>query len=216
MKKKIVTLLLFVTVFVSACGNQTPASVDTEISINTDFSVSETDTNVSAESIGDFSELDALGSIEVDKDLFDVSIVFPQDYVGDKTQADLDQECKDFGYKSITLNEDGSATYVMSKAQHKELLEETRVSINASLTELVGSEDYPNFTAIETNDNFTEFTITTKSTELDFSESFSILMYYMYGGMYAIFSGEEVDNISVTFINADTGNIISESNSSDM
>lgn len=207
MKKKIVALLLFTTVFISACGNQTPVSVSTESSISTD-SVQETVTS-------DLSELDALGSIEVEKNLFDVSIVFPEDYVGDKTQADLDQLCKDFGYKSITLNEDGTATYVMSKKQHEELLEETRASINASLAELVGSEEYPNFTDIEANDNFTEFTITTKSAELDLNESFSVLMYYMYGGMYSVISGEEVDNISVTFINADTGKIISESNSSD-
>ena len=103
----------------------------------------------------------------------------------------------------------------MTKAQHSKLLEETRTSINSSLAEMVGSDEYPNFTNIEANDDFTEFAITTKSTKLDLAESFSVIGFYMYGGMYAIFNGTEVENISVKFINADTGEVISESNSSD-
>lgn len=38
----------------------------------------------------------------------------------------------------------------------------------------------------------------------------------MYGGIYGIFSGEEVENIQVTFINEATGDVISESNSSEL
>lgn len=207
MKKRFLTLSLLMTLSLTACGNQATVSTGT---VTSESSIAET-----TETSGDLSELDALGSIEVEKNLFDVTLTIPKDYVGETTQADLDKMSKDMGYQSITLNADGSATYVMTKPQHEKLLEETRTSINNSLAELVGSEDYPNFTDIKTNDDFTEFTITTKSTELDFNESFSVLMYYMYGGMYAIFSGEEVDNISVTFINADTGKVISEANSSD-
>jgi hypothetical protein len=36
------------------------------------------------------------------------------------------------------------------------------------------------------------------------------------GGIYSIFDGEEVDNINVKFINEASGEIISESNSSEM
>ena len=104
----------------------------------------------------------------------------------------------------------------MSKKQHQELLSEYRELINSSLNEMIGSEDYPNFTNIETNDNYPEFTITTKNTELDMVESFSVIGFYMYGGLYNVFSGEEVDNISVTFINANTGDIINIANSSDL
>ena len=48
------------------------------------------------------------------------------------------------------------------------------------------------------------------------SESFSVMALYMYGGMYGIFSGEEVDNVHVDFKNADSGEIISSANSEDM
>ena len=164
---------------------------------------------------GDLSELDALGDIEVDEGLFDVELTIPADYVGETTQEELDAIAAEDGYHSITLNEDGSATYVMTKKQHKAMMEEMTISINDSLAEMVGSENYPNFTDIKANDDFTEFTITTKSTELDMMESFSVLAFYMYGGMYNIFNGTPVDNVSVTFINADSGVVISTANSAD-
>ena len=42
------------------------------------------------------------------------------------------------------------------------------------------------------------------------------MAFYTYGGMYAIFNGETVDNIHVDFVNTDTGEVISSANSSDM
>lgn len=145
-----------------------------------------------------------------------VELNIPASYVEEKTQEDLNKLCEEKGYASITLNEDGSATYVMTEAQHEKLIKDFRTEIEKSLAEMVGSENYPNFTSIEANDDYTEFTIKTKSTQLDFAESFSALGFYLYGGMYAVFNGKEVDNISVTFVNADSGDIISTSNSSEM
>lgn len=154
-------------------------------------------------------------TIEVDENLFTVELTIPSDYIGDTTQEELDAIAKDKEYKSITLNEDGSATYVMTKGQHKELMSEMENEFNNTLSEMIGSEDYPNFTNIEANSDFTEFTITTTSTELDFNESFSTIVFYMYGGMYNAFNGTEVDNIHVDFVNADSGEIISSADSSE-
>ena len=104
----------------------------------------------------------------------------------------------------------------MNKEQHNELMVGIKESIDTSLAEMVGSENTPNITEVKANDDYTSFTITTKNTEPDLTESFSVLGLYMYGGMYAIFNGETVDNIHVDFVNADTGEIISSSNSADM
>ena len=60
-----------------------------------------------------------------------------------------------------------------------------------------------------------DFTIKTKSKELDINESFSVMAFYMYGGMYNLYSGEEIDNVHVKFVNSDSGETISESNSKD-
>lgn len=156
------------------------------------------------------------GGLEVEENLFDVEITLPADLVGETTQEELEAQSIASGVYSVTLNEDGSATYVMSKAQHAQLMKDLADSINQSLSEMVGSEDYPNVTAISANDDFTVFTVTTTSTELTFEESFSVLGYYIYGGLYGAFAGDDRNNIHVDFVNADSGEIISSSDSSEM
>lgn len=158
--------------------------------------------------------LEALGDVDVEKELFDVTITLPSQYVGETTQEELNEQAAQFGYK-VTKNDDGSATYVMTKSQHKEMLNNLANEFHSTLSDIAGSEDYPNITEITANENFTDFKVTTKSAEPDMSESFLSIAFYMYGGMYNIFSGEDVDNIHIDFINADTGEIISSSDSSD-
>ncbi|MBO6308731.1 MAG: hypothetical protein J6N70_07865 [Oribacterium sp.] len=104
----------------------------------------------------------------------------------------------------------------LDTAKHEVLISDVRKQINDSLQEMVGSETYPNITAISANDDFTNFTVTTKNKELDFAESLGVMTLYIYGGMYAVFSGEEVDNIHVEFVNADSGEVISSGDSKDM
>lgn len=149
-----------------------------------------------------------MGDVEVEKNLSDVKFKVPAEFVGETTQKELDKAAKESGYKSITLNKDGSATYVMTKSQHEELMQEMAKNSNEQLKEMIASEDYPNFTDIKANDNFTSFEITTKSKKLDLSETMSSLVFYMLGGMYNIFNGTEVDNIHLDYINAKTGKVI--------
>lgn len=213
--KKLLAAALAATLALNLCAcsssGQTapsPAPAASESQASVGESASETSDGM--------EDLESIGDIEVDKNLFDVVITMPADLVGETTQEELDQQAAESGVHSITLNEDGSATYVMSKEQHKKLLEETRQSIQSSLDEMVGSEDYPNITSIEANDNFTSFTVTTTSTELSLTEAFSVMGFYLYGGVYGIFSGETPDNIHVDFVNADTGEIMESSDSKDL
>ncbi|MFT4007368.1 MAG: hypothetical protein QM683_17725 [Lacrimispora sp.] len=210
-KLLVVSIIFSTSIFLTSCGKSVDTTVATTETAAIQNSTDETSTSEETK-----SDLDALGDVDVEKGVFNVELNIPADFVGKQTQEDLNELCKEKGYKSITLNDDGSATYVITKQQHKEMMEEIKNSIDSSISEMIGSEDYPNYTDITTNDNFTDFTITTKSTELDMAESFSVLGFYMYGGMYNIFNGTAVDNVSVTFINADSGEVISTSNSKDM
>lgn len=155
-------------------------------------------------------------NIEVDENLLTMEITMPAEYMEDTTQEDLDEVMEKYEFISATLNDDGSATYVMTKGKHKEFMNDIANEYNTMLQEMVASEDYPNITSIKTNDDFTSFTVTTKSTDLDFSESFSIFAFYIYGGMYNQFNGTPVDNIHVEFINAASGEVISSSDSKDL
>lgn len=212
MKMKKILLPALITslaVSMAACGNGSAS----ETTANTTAAKQETS---SPETTPDAtSDADAIADVNVEKELFDVKLTIPSNYIGDATQEELSKEAEANGYK-IVLNDDGSATYTMSKSQHKKMMEELSDSINTALTDMVGSEDYPNFTDIKANDDFTQFTITTKSEELNLKESVSVMGFYMYGGMYNVFNGTTVDNVHVDFVNADTGEIISSSDSKDM
>ena len=154
--------------------------------------------------------------IKVEKELFDVVITLPADLMEDTTQEGLDEAVQEGTFHSAVLNEDGSVTCEMSRRQHKKLMNELADQIRGALDDMVGSEDYPNITEIETNDDFTHFTVTTKSAELDLAESFSVLGFYMYGGMYGTFNGGSDLVITVDFVNADSGEIISSASSDEL
>lgn len=228
MKKRVFAVIMamaLVTSVFTGCGKEAGESQSTapvvedqvEQSADTEEPTESAEAAAEAETSDDgMKQLEAIGDVDVDKGLFNVTLTIPKDFVGETTQEKLDESVKEKGYKSATLNSDGSVTYVMTKAQHEEMLVGIRESIDKSLSEMVGSSDYPNITNVEHNDNYTSFTITTKNAEPDMSESFSVMALYMYGGMYGIFSGEEVDNVHVDFKNADSGEIISSANSEDM
>ena len=214
MKRNLVSIILSVCLIFSltACGSSGAPEVAGSAPSTEASTVEETST---AEE-NSLEDLEAIGDVNVDENLFSVELTIPADFMDGSTQEELDATAKEKGFKSITLHEDGSATYVMTKAQHKEMMDEMSISINDSLSEMIGSEDYPNISEIVANDDFTKFTVTTSSTELSLTESFSVLSFYMYGGMYNIFNGTPVDNVQVDFVNADSGEIISSANSADM
>lgn len=212
MKKKVIAVLLTICLVFTGCGGSKSSSASEPAETTpTEETVQDAEATEDDES----SYLDALGDLEVEKNLFDVTITVPADFVGETTQEELDAEAAEIGYK-VTLNEDGSATYVMTKIQHKELMKGISDSMNESFTEMIGSEEYPNITDISANDDFTSFTVTTKNTEPDMNESFAVMIFYMAGGMYQIFNGTTADNIHVDYVNADSGEVISSADSKDM
>ena len=146
-----------------------------------------------------------------------VEITVPPDFLEEgTTQETLDETAKEEGIKSITLNDDGSATYIMSKSKHDEMMAGIRESIDESMAEMIDPETYPTFVEVTSNDDYTHFTVKLSSNEVGLSESISVLGFYMLGGLYNAFNGTPVDDVTVSFVNADTGDIIQEAHSSEM
>lgn len=202
--KRVLSFLLALIMFFSmaACGaKEEPQKVD-----------------AAEESSNDDTQKDSnTGAVEVEENLFSVEITVPAGFFeGETTQEALDKQKDEHGWKSATLNADGSVTYVMTKAQHAEVMDEMKKSIEDSLAGMIGSDDYPNIVSIKANDNYTEFEIVTKNEAIDFNELFSVYAYYIYGAMYNSFNGTPVDNINVKFINEASGSLIEEYNSKDM
>ena len=218
MRKRLLLPTLALCTALSACGGSQdakPIASDTTQSTTIVLPESTTDRDIEAstESIEKSSHNN--NEIEVDKGLFDVTINIPAEYIGESSQEDLDKKAEEYGYKAI-LNDDGSATYTMTKNQHIKIMAEMKDTLDEGLKEMIQSDDYPNFTDIKANDNYTTFTVTTKSSELDMTESFSVLAFYMYGGWYNAFNGTPVENVHVDFVNAESGALITSSDSKDM
>lgn len=141
--------------------------------------------------------------VEVDKDLLDVTITVPGDYYTDVevTQEYLDNECKEKGYISETLNSDGSVSITMSKAKHKELLNELAGEMDKTIEEMVNSTDY-SFQKIEYNNDYTKFDVTLNADEVGLYESFASITFILSGVTYNMFNGKERSKITVNFYNA--------------
>lgn len=206
MRKKIFMVALTVAVVTSGCGakSETAAPETTTVA----------ETTVAESSEESRSNLEAVGDVKVDKGIFDVKLEIPADFVGNSTQEDLDKKAVEYGYKA-TLNADGSATFEMTKSQHKKMMEDCAASLNESMAKMIGSESCPNVTDVKANEDFTSFTITTKNTEPDLGESMSVMSLYVMSGAYNIFNGTPVDNVHIDFVNADSGEVISSTDSKD-
>lgn len=208
MKKIIVGFVVVGIITLSGCGKKeevTDKTVQNDIKVET---AQETD--------DDTVSVEALADISVEKNLFSVEFTVPRDFVGeDVTQESLNEKIGE-GIKSVTLNADGSVTYVMTKEAHKEMMDEMTENLDMSLNEMVGSEDYPTYTKIEHNSDFTQITVYIDAEELGLMDSISVLGMYMYGGMYNAFNGTSIDNINVKFISNNTGEIVADCNSSEM
>lgn len=173
--------------------------------------------NDTQQNIEEDSKSEETQSIEVDEGLLNVEITVPPDFLEEgTTQETLDETAKEEGIKSITLNDDGSATYIMSKSKHDEMMAGIRESINQSMAEMIDPETYPTFVEVTSNDDYSHFTVKLSSNEVGISESISVLGFYMFGGLYNAFNGTPVDDVTVSFVNADTGDIIQEAHSSEM
>ena len=218
------TLIISMLVCLASCGGKTSSqetpsveetvSVSSTVETSTEVSSEEKTTEATDATEDDMSELKAIGDVDVENGILFVSITVPKDLVNeDTTQETLDNGAGDT-YTSAKLNGDGSVTYKMTKAQHKAMLDKVKESIDESIQEMIEDTNY-SISNVKYNDNMSEFDITLEGTELGFGDAFAAFAFYIYGGMYQIFSGKKSDKISVHFYDP-SGNLIDTADSSKM
>ena len=210
--KRLVSVLLCLGIVggIAACSKETTITKSSDEAITT-TTAQETYETMSVDDIS------AIGDIDVDEGLITVTVTIPADFAGEgQSQETVDKTVADKGYISGTYNSDGSVTYTMTKARHKEVMKELSESLDKSLQEIVDSEEYPNIVEITHNEDYTDFTIKYNGGEVSLGDTFTLLVFYFAGGSYGVFNGNRPDNVHVAFVNADTGEIIQESNSKDM
>lgn len=198
----------------AACSTA-PSTADTPAETPAPTAAPTTEPDISLQEAAD--AISTAEQIAVEDNLFDVTLTLPADYASDITAEEIAQQVADGKVHTGVLNDDGSVTYTMSKAQHAALLESIAAELRNTLDDMIGSTDYPNLTAIEANDDFTDFTVytTTQPGAVGLSDEMSVLIYYTCGKMYGIVSGQEPDNIHVDILNAESGELVSAHDSRD-
>ncbi len=213
MGKKLSLVLAFIMLFsVWACNGISAVAAETRVSDN-ELPVTQSDQEASTDDSA-WERLESIGRIVTENGIFYVYITMPAEFIESNiTQESIDAEAGE-RYTSGILNEDGSVTYKLTKAQHRAILENITESIDESLQEMVDSSDYT-FTRITHNDDFTVFDAFLSTNEVSFTEGFAVIAFYMYGGIYALLAGNDDLDIEVNYHDS-SGNIIYSANSSDL
>ncbi|WP_243292017.1 hypothetical protein [Bacillus sp. FJAT-47783] len=138
-------------------------------------------------------------TVDVEKGLLNVEITLPASmFEGEDIDAAI-ADAKEEGITDVTKNDDGSLTYKMSKAKHKEMMKELETSMNETIEETINSEDYVSIKDITHNHSFSEFTLEVDKGKYENSfDGFAALGLGMQGMMYQLFNGVDPDNYKVT------------------
>lgn len=158
-------------------------------------------------------------TVTVDEKLFDVTITLPSSFFEsfEMTAEDyvnsMNEDNQKF-FKEVKVNDDGSVSITMTRAQYNEFMGEMEKSIEGSLKEMIDGGDFA-FTSVDHDKKFEIFTVTLSTNEIGFAESFSVMGFALLGGIYQLFDGNQNPNVKVKFVGAD-GTELQTWDSSDM
>ncbi|PMC35720.1 hypothetical protein CJ195_18210 [Bacillus sp. UMB0899] len=139
------------------------------------------------------------GAVDVEKGLLNVEVTLPASMFEGEDIDTVIADAKKEGIKEVTKNEDGSLTYKMSKAKHKEMMEELKKGILETVEETKNSEDYVSIKDVTYNDSFTEFTLLVNKGDYENSmDGFAAFGLGLSGMYYQLYNGVDPDKYKVT------------------
>lgn len=195
------------TLIVSGCAaTSTPQTTVTadEVAPTSDASIE------SDQDAGEVDELEAIGDIEVDRNLLTVEVTIPASLVD---ETDIDELIAEFAATGISIrdaqrNADGSVTYRMSRVDHRRLLSELRASFEESFDE--AAVDFPSVQAITFNTDVTRFRIVVDRPAFENSfDGFIVFLPLFAAGFYAAFDGRDPEGmrIEIDYVDFATGQV---------
>ena len=139
-------------------------------------------------------------SVDVDKGLVNVEVTLPATFFEDTDMETLKENAKEDGIKEVTVNEDGSVTYKMTKSQHKKMMKEMEETLIETIKEMENNEEYPSIKTVEYNNAFTEYTIVVNQEAYENSmDGFAIFGLAFQSMFYQLFDGVSEDDYKATF-----------------
>lgn len=149
-------------------------------------------------------------SIKVDKGILSVKVTLPTSLFSDgdieKTIADAKKE----GVNEVIRNEDGSLTYVVSKAKYGEMMKSVKDSMNTTIDDLKTGKDFASIKDVAHNDSFSEFIVTVDKEAYNNSmDAFATMVIGLSSMLYQAFDGVSPENNKITIKLKDekTGNV---------
>ena len=134
-------------------------------------------------------------------------------YENISTQEEADEIRDRNGYVSAVLNEDGSLVIVMSRSQYDEMIRSFKESVDKGIAEIVGTGGGSSIEKIEYNDDYSIFTVTVSEDEIGTIERQAASELIMYGTLYHVYTGNDVEQIRVDYVSAQSGEVIETADS---
>ena len=155
--------------------------------------------------------------IEVDKKLFgNVEITIPKSIAEmmkeDDKPLELTEEQKNYGFKDIKNNSDGSITFTIANSKYKDYINELR-QITADVFDnmLIGEQGFKTIKKIEYNKNFSEITLIVNKEEYNNSfESMAVFSCGLSSMLYQTFDVNAPQKAVITVKDIDTNETISQ------
>lgn len=136
--------------------------------------------------------------VNVDKGLFNVEVTIPASFFEGEDLEQVAANAEAENVKEAKVNEDGSITYKMSKAQHKEMMAELETSIEDAKNDITESGDYPSIQSIEASKNYDKFTVSVEREAFENSfDGFATMTLGIIGSFYQLYDGAKADNYEV-------------------
>jgi len=134
------------------------------------------------------------GDIEVDRGLLSVEVTLPADFISVGSETPPTEEelkeaiAEDGSNMEVTLNDDGSATYRMSRGEYNRILDDLRASVDESVQEVIDEE--PNiYESVTYSNDLKEFDVVVDREAYESSMSFLSLTLLFQGAFYQAFAG---------------------------
>ncbi|SIT75912.1 hypothetical protein [Edaphobacillus lindanitolerans] len=140
------------------------------------------------------------GAVEVDKGLFNVEVTVPPSFFEGEDVGEAVEQVKAEGKADAVKNADGSVTFKMSKAQHKEMMAELLEGVE-QLTDEMKGDGYPSIRDITHDKRYTKFEVTVDREQFENSFDGFALLGVGFAGMYVqLFDGVNADDLRTTVI----------------
>ncbi|MCR5092612.1 MAG: hypothetical protein K6B72_01360 [Lachnospiraceae bacterium] len=150
--------------------------------------------------------LEDLSGIEtVNGEVYD-TLTLPSSLMHGITQDRINRNAGIGNYEYGKVNEDGSATFTMTKAQHAWFLKNLEKRMDEKLNEY--ADESPLLARIERNEDFTGFRVYITGEDVTAPKEVIPAGVYVLGGAYARLSGVSAESIHVDLVDEATGEVI--------